>query len=193
MSFPSSHSTGDHAPRSMLQRLPHRLAGSRAGDIVGEVAAAAVHAAVATMSRATSWSRTRPSPERSHQRRRSGAHAAYRPSVCRLPEAPSGAALPEAAPSVCRPPEVRGRPPEARDPTTRLRTTHERTVWRRQSLPDRPCGPCPRQDSNLRPRLRRAVLYPLSYGGSTLRRPSCGRLMCRWCRMSRLEEGISLG
>src|SRR2546427_9590373 len=24
---------------------------------------------------------------------------------------------------------------------------------------------CPRQDSNLRPRLRRAVLYPLSYGG----------------------------
>jgi hypothetical protein len=25
---------------------------------------------------------------------------------------------------------------------------------------------CPRQDSNLRHRLRRAVLYPLSYGGS---------------------------
>ncbi|CAI7976379.1 hypothetical protein FRAHR75_240054 [Frankia sp. Hr75.2] len=25
---------------------------------------------------------------------------------------------------------------------------------------------CPRQDSNLRTRLRRAVLYPLSYGGS---------------------------
>jgi hypothetical protein len=25
---------------------------------------------------------------------------------------------------------------------------------------------CPRQDSNLRSRLRRAVLYPLSYGGS---------------------------
>lgn len=24
---------------------------------------------------------------------------------------------------------------------------------------------CPRQDSNLRPCLRRAVLYPLSYGG----------------------------
>lgn len=24
---------------------------------------------------------------------------------------------------------------------------------------------CPRQDSNLRSRLRRAVLYPLSYGG----------------------------
>jgi hypothetical protein len=24
----------------------------------------------------------------------------------------------------------------------------------------------PRQESNLRPRLRRAVLYPLSYGGS---------------------------
>ena len=26
---------------------------------------------------------------------------------------------------------------------------------------------CPRQDSNLRTRLRRAVLYPLSYGGAT--------------------------
>ena len=26
--------------------------------------------------------------------------------------------------------------------------------------------PCPRQDSNLRTRLRRAVLYPLSYGGA---------------------------
>ena len=26
---------------------------------------------------------------------------------------------------------------------------------------------CPRQDSNLRTRLRRAVLYPLSYGGLT--------------------------
>src|SRR4051794_22649929 len=26
---------------------------------------------------------------------------------------------------------------------------------------------CPRQDSNLRSRLRRAVLYPLSYGGRT--------------------------
>lgn len=25
---------------------------------------------------------------------------------------------------------------------------------------------CPQQDSNLRHRLRRAVLYPLSYGGS---------------------------
>ena len=27
-------------------------------------------------------------------------------------------------------------------------------------------GECPRQDSNLRTRLRRAVLYPLSYGGA---------------------------
>ena len=27
------------------------------------------------------------------------------------------------------------------------------------------CAWCPRQDSNLRSRLRRAVLYPLSYGG----------------------------
>jgi hypothetical protein len=32
-------------------------------------------------------------------------------------------------------------------------------VWPGQSV-------CPRQDSNLRHRLRRAVLYPLSYGGS---------------------------
>lgn len=29
---------------------------------------------------------------------------------------------------------------------------------------------CPRQDSNLRTRLRRAVLYPLSYGGSAVGR-----------------------
>lgn len=29
---------------------------------------------------------------------------------------------------------------------------------------------CPRQDSNLRPRLRRAVLYPLSYGGLRMSR-----------------------
>jgi hypothetical protein len=39
------------------------------------------------------------------------------------------------------------------------------------------CG-CPRQDSNLRSRLRRAVLYPLSYGGQggaqiTSRDPRC--------------------
>ena len=30
---------------------------------------------------------------------------------------------------------------------------------------------CPRQDSNLRPCLRRAVLYPLSYGGSSVLQP----------------------
>jgi hypothetical protein len=30
---------------------------------------------------------------------------------------------------------------------------------------------CPRQDSNLRSRLRRAVLYPLSYGGVRTDRP----------------------
>ena len=29
---------------------------------------------------------------------------------------------------------------------------------------------CPRQDSNLRTRLRRAVLYPLSYGGGNGRK-----------------------
>ncbi len=34
------------------------------------------------------------------------------------------------------------------------------------------CIECPRQDSNLRSRLRRAVLYPLSYGGAlTCHRP----------------------
>ena len=32
---------------------------------------------------------------------------------------------------------------------------------------------CPRQESNLRSRLRRAVLYPLSYGGA------CARLSAR--------------
>jgi hypothetical protein len=32
-------------------------------------------------------------------------------------------------------------------------------------------GGCPRQDSNLRSRLRRAVLYPLSYGGVRTDRP----------------------
>jgi hypothetical protein len=31
---------------------------------------------------------------------------------------------------------------------------------------------CPRQDSNLRHRLRRAVLYPLSYGGGKPGKPS---------------------
>jgi hypothetical protein len=30
---------------------------------------------------------------------------------------------------------------------------------------------CPRQDSNLRSRLRRAVLYPLSYGGRAMVQP----------------------
>ena len=30
-----------------------------------------------------------------------------------------------------------------------------------------PCGWCPREDSNLRTRLRRAALYPLSYGGQS--------------------------
>jgi hypothetical protein len=46
------------------------------------------------------------------------------------------------------------------------------TIMRRveKLLPSLKMGPvawCPRQDSNLRSRLRRAVLYPLSYGGST--------------------------
>ena len=34
-----------------------------------------------------------------------------------------------------------------------------------------PAAVCPRQDSNLRHRLRRAVLYPLSYGGQCWARP----------------------
>ena len=34
-----------------------------------------------------------------------------------------------------------------------------------------PTAWCPRQDSNLRSRLRRAVLYPLSYGGVRRDRP----------------------
>jgi hypothetical protein len=34
------------------------------------------------------------------------------------------------------------------------------------------CGWYPRQDSNLRPRLRRPVLYPLSYEGPLARRMS---------------------
>jgi hypothetical protein len=37
-----------------------------------------------------------------------------------------------------------------------------------------PCSTCPRQDSNLRSRLRRAVLYPLSYGGSATRKRLAG-------------------
>ena len=35
---------------------------------------------------------------------------------------------------------------------------------------------CPRQDSNLRTRLRRPALYPLSYGGKRLGRPRHDRL-----------------
>ena len=38
---------------------------------------------------------------------------------------------------------------------------------------------CPRQDSNLRHRLRRAVLYPLSYGGGKPGQPS-KRADARW-------------
>jgi hypothetical protein len=44
---------------------------------------------------------------------------------------------------------------------------------------------CPRQDSNLRPCLRRAVLYPLSYGGLMARsavmyyRPTDAELISR--------------
>jgi hypothetical protein len=37
-----------------------------------------------------------------------------------------------------------------------------------------PLAVCPRQDSNLRHRLRRAVLYPLSYGGGKPSKPSSG-------------------
>jgi CheY-like chemotaxis protein len=42
-----------------------------------------------------------------------------------------------------------------------------------QSCPTRlTCNLCPRGDSNARTRLRRAVLYPLSYGGQLAGRPS---------------------
>ena len=41
------------------------------------------------------------------------------------------------------------------------------------------CPGCPRQDSNLRSRLRRAVLYPLSYGGGTENHPSAPRERAR--------------
>ena len=47
-------------------------------------------------------------------------------------------------------------------------TIHSTTLERRRDRgPKKPLvsGWCPRQDSNLRSRLRRAVLYPLSYGG----------------------------
>jgi hypothetical protein len=36
----------------------------------------------------------------------------------------------------------------------------------------------PRQDSNLRPRLRRPVLYPLSYGGPRLRAKDYQPISC---------------
>jgi len=39
-------------------------------------------------------------------------------------------------------------------------------VSARQGLVSRVTAGCPRQDSNLRTRLRRPLLYPLSYGGS---------------------------
>jgi len=38
---------------------------------------------------------------------------------------------------------------------------------------------CPRQDSNLRHRLRRAVLYPLSYGGGTENEPNASPVIVR--------------
>ncbi len=38
---------------------------------------------------------------------------------------------------------------------------------------------CPRQDSNLRSRLRRAVLYPLSYGGGTGDEPNASSVITR--------------
>jgi hypothetical protein len=43
---------------------------------------------------------------------------------------------------------------------------HLRVSGRAAPAVTRPCDSCPRQDSNLRFRLRRPALYPLSYGGS---------------------------
>jgi hypothetical protein len=48
---------------------------------------------------------------------------------------------------------------------------------------------CPRQDSNLRHRLRRAVLYPLSYGGPKLVQPSSAELLTS-CRETRLHGDV---
>ena len=54
---------------------------------------------------------------------------------------------------------------------------------------------CPRQDSNLRPCLRRAVLYPLSYGGSGRpERYQSGAitLICGWAVASRACQAASV-
>ena len=50
------------------------------------------------------------------------------------------------------------------------------------------CTRCPRQDSNLRSRLRRAVLYPLSYGGGKPGKPSSGALRSAGGRKRRAAE-----
>ncbi len=49
--------------------------------------------------------------------------------------------------------------PNRRAPKMAGQKVHKR--WSKTKI-----GKCPQQDSNLRTRLRRAVLYPLSYGGS---------------------------
>src|ERR1700712_4270253 len=46
-------------------------------------------------------------------------------------------------------------------------------------------GRCPQQDSNLRPCLRRAVLYPLSYGGQRTPKAISPRVPPRLLRRSR--------
>ena len=52
-------------------------------------------------------------------------------------------------------------------------------------------GWCPRQDSNLRSRLRRAVLYPLSYGGMPIIETPSQSLPHRPARA--LRSGAQLG
>ncbi len=58
-----------------------------------------------------------------------------------------------------------------------------------------PVAVCPRQDSNLRHRLRRAVLYPLSYGGGKPGKRNSGALerVTRTALLSRLGGPVLVG
>ena len=84
-------------------------------------------------------------------------HFSYHRSGLRRPE-----------PSATSPPAAHPAQPAER-PNGR---THD--YWVRPSTMSRDITLCPRQDSNLRFRLRRATLYPLSYGGSGTTRSLAG-------------------
>jgi hypothetical protein len=60
--------------------------------------------------------------------------------------------------------------------SARRRRTHTDRVRARKAARDQVKHWRPRRDSNSRSRLRRAVLYPLSYGGMSfgVPRPACG-------------------